>query len=93
MPPDEKLEPEVDVRELRDHLSGYVRHAEGGEVVVTVRGRRAARLSAIGAVDPLAGLRVRGLVQEPERSKRPRSGSGRIKASGSVSDLVAEQRR
>lgn len=82
------------MRELHDQLSRYVRHAaEGGEVVVTMRGRAVARLSAIDAPDPLADLRARGLVQEPARPKRRRSGSRRIEAGGSVSDLVAEQRR
>lgn len=82
------------MRELHDQLSRYVRHvAEGGEVVVTMRGRRVARLSPIDEVDPLADLRARGLVQEPSRPKRRRSGSRRIKAGESVSDLIAEQRR
>lgn len=82
------------MRELHDQLSRYVRHAaEGGEVVVTMRGRRVARLSAIEAADPLADLRARGLIQEPARPKRPRGDRGRLSAGGSVSDLVAEQRR
>jgi prevent-host-death family protein len=93
-PHDAALRAEVGVRELHDQLSRYVRHAaEGGEVVVTMRGRRVARLSAIDEVDPLAYLRARGLIQEPSRPKRRRSGSRRIKAGGSVSDLVADQRR
>lgn len=82
------------MRELHDQLSRYVRHAaEGGDVVVTMRGRRVARLSAIDEGDPLADLRARGLLREPARPKRRRSGSRRITAGGSVSDLVAEQRR
>jgi prevent-host-death family protein len=87
-----KAEKEVGVRELHDHLSRYLRHvAEGGEVVVTLRGRRVARLSGVDAQDPLADLRARGLVQEPARPK----GSTRPRpvASVPVSDLVAEQRR
>ena len=85
---------EIGVRELRDDLSRYVEHVSGGgEVVVTVRGRRVARLVPIEAQDPLADLRRRGLVQEPTRPK------GRVdvrklpRPAGSVSDLVAEQRR
>lgn len=93
-PHDAALKPEVGVRELHDQLSRYVRHAaEGGEVVVTMRGRRVARLSAIDEGDPLADLRARGLIEEPARPKRRRAGSSRIKSGGSVSDLVAEQRR
>ena len=82
------------MRELHDQLSRYVRHAaEGGEVVVTMRGRRVARLSGIDEPDPLADLRARGLIEEATRPNRERSGGRRIKADGSVSDLVAEQRR
>ncbi len=88
------LKTEVGVRELHDQLSRYVRHAaEGGEVVVTMRGRRVARLSPLETGDPLAELRARGLVQEPARPKRNLHGRKRLAASAPVSDLVAEQRR
>lgn len=88
------LKTEVGVRELHDQLSRYVRHAaEGGEVVVTMRGQRVARLSPLEIGDPLADLRARGLVQEPARSKRNLRGRKRLAASAPVSDLVAEQRR
>jgi prevent-host-death family protein len=88
------LKTEVGVRELHDHLSRYVQHvARGGEVVVTMRGRRVARLSPIATEDPLADLRARGLVREPTRPKRRAAGRKRLAASAPVSDLVAEQRR
>jgi prevent-host-death family protein len=88
------LKTEVGVRELHDQLSRYVRHAaEGGEVVVTMRGKRVARLSPLEVGDPLAELRARGLVQESARSKRNLRGRKRLAASAPVSDLVAEQRR
>jgi prevent-host-death family protein len=88
------LKAEVGVRELHDQLSRYVRHAaEGGEVVVTMRGQRVARLSPLEVGDPLAALRARGLVQEPARPKRNVQGRRRLASSASVSDLVAEQRR
>lgn len=84
---------EVGVRELHDHLSKYVRHvADGGEVVVTMRGKRVARIAPIEVDDPLAELRARGLVREPRRP-RSRATRPRIKPSAPVSDLVAEQRR
>jgi prevent-host-death family protein len=87
------LKSEVGVRELHDQLSRYVHHAAaGGEVVVTMRGRRVARLTPVSTDDPLADLRQRGLVQEPEHEWHPRR-SGRPKPSAPVSDLVAEQRR
>jgi prevent-host-death family protein len=89
-----ELKAEVGVRELHDQLSRYVRHAaEGGEVVVTMRGQRVARLSALEVGDPLADLRARGLVQEPTRPKRRARGRKRLAAAGAVSDLVDEQRR
>jgi prevent-host-death family protein len=92
-PHEGSLKREVGVRELHDRLSRYVRHvAQGGEVVVTMRGRRVARLSPVDAGDPLADLRRRGLVQEPVAHWRPRR-RGRPKPSASVADLVAEQRR
>lgn len=88
------LKAEVGVRELHDQLSRYVRHvAEGGEVVVTMRGKRVARLSPLEIGDPLAELRARGLVQEPARPKRRVRGRRRLVSSAPVSDLVAEQRR
>ncbi len=93
-PHGEKLKTEVGVRELHDQLSRYVRHAaEGGEVVVTMRGQRVARLSPLEVSDPLADLRARGLVQEPIRSKQMVRGRKRLVAAAPVSDLVAEQRR
>jgi prevent-host-death family protein len=84
----------VGVRELHDHLSRYVREvADGGEIVVTMRGRPVAKLVAASVDDdPLAELRARGLVQEPGTSAGRRGGA-RVPAQGSVSDLVAEQRR
>jgi prevent-host-death family protein len=85
---------EVGVRELHDHLSRYVRHvAQGGEVLVTMRGRRVARLAPVDEGDPLADLRARGLVREPTQLKRPGTGRRRLAALEPVSDLVAKQRR
>jgi len=89
-----RVKSEVGVRELHDQLSRYVRHAaEGGEVVVTMRGQRVARLSSLDVGDPLADLRARGLVQEPAHAKRSVRGRKRLASSAPVSDLVAEQRR
>jgi prevent-host-death family protein len=83
---------EVGIRELHDRLSEHLERVEGGsEVVVTRRGRPIARLSAIGEEDSLEDLVGRGLVTPPSRPRRARQ--ARVKARGSVSDLVAEQRR
>lgn len=82
---------EVGVRELHDRLSEYLERVEaGGEVVVTRRGRPIARLSGLDAARPLEELERRGLVRMPEASQSPRT--ARVDSSGSVSDLVSEQR-
>jgi prevent-host-death family protein len=83
---------EVGVRELHDRLSEHLERVErGSEVVVTRRGRRIARLSAIDGDDPLQDLIRRGLVTPPARARRSRR--AQVPARASVSDLVAEQRR
>jgi prevent-host-death family protein len=89
-----RAEQEVGVRELHDHLSRYLRRvAEGREIVVTMRGRRVARLSPLEGQSPLARLRERGLVQEPARPRGTGGLSKPVRATESVADLVAEQRR
>ena len=93
-PHSEPLKTEVGVRELHDRLSRYVQHVQGGaEVVVTMRGRRVARLVPVDQIDPLADLRARGLVREPTAPRHPRAERARLKAAKPVSDLVADQRR
>lgn len=83
---------EVGIRELRDHLSRYLERVQAGEeVIVTDRG------SAIARVLPMSGERaIDRLIREglvtPARNKKRRAGRP-IKAAGTVSDLVAEQRR
>ncbi|MCB0998175.1 MAG: type II toxin-antitoxin system prevent-host-death family antitoxin [Acidimicrobiales bacterium] len=85
---------EVGIRELKNGLSGYIdRVRDGEEVIVTDRGRPVARLSALDAsYDRLAELVAAGVVRPPASPDRylPKR---RIKAKGSVSELVAEQRR
>jgi prevent-host-death family protein len=90
----ELLKAEVGVRELHDRLSRYVQHVQdGGEVVVTMRGRRVARLVPVDEIDPLADLRARGLVREPTAPRHSRARRARLRAAKPVSDLVADQRR
>lgn len=90
----EELRAEVGVRELHDQLSRYLRHVgSGGDVVITMRGRRVARLSPVTEVDPLADLRARGLVRDPQRPRQRSDKRDLLAAEGSVSDLVSEQRR
>jgi prevent-host-death family protein len=83
---------QVGVRELHDRLSEYLERVEGGkEVVVTRRGKPIARLIGLGGEEPLADLERRGLVHRPVKPRTPHT--ARVKGSGSVSDLVQDQRR
>ena len=89
------LRSEVGIRELKNGLSGYIdRVRNGEEVIVTDRGRPVARLSSLDAAhDHLAGLVAAGIVQAPTNSERRHVPKHRIKSKGTVSDLVADQRR
>jgi prevent-host-death family protein len=80
---------EVGVRDLKNNLSRYLeRVRDGEEVIVTDRGRPVARLSALdSSMDRLNDLIAAGVVRPARLPSR------RIKPVGSVSDLVAEQRR
>ena len=83
---------EVGVRELRDHLSRYLeRVRDGDEVVVTDRGRAIARVVPVGAERVLDRLIAEGIVT-PAR-QRKRQAAKPIRAKGTVSNLVGEQRR
>ena len=83
---------EVGVKELRNNLSRYLdRVRDGDEVVVTDRGRAVARLVPVGAERVLDRLIAEGIVTRARQSKRPASAA--IKTKGTVSDLVADQRR
>ena len=85
---------EVGVRDLKNNLSRYLDRVQGGEeVIVTERGRPIARLSSLDhPSDRLAALVASGAVRPPRSTARHRP-VRRIVAKGSVSDLVAEQRR
>ena len=83
---------EVGVRELRDNLSRYLDRVRAGEeLVVTDRGRAIARVLPVGAERVLDRLIAEGVVTPALRPKR-RAGKP-IKSEGTVSDLVADQRR
>ena len=84
---------EAGVRELRDHLSRYLELVrDGHEVTVTDHGKAVARLVPLERHRPLDRLIAEGLATPGKIAKRPRAGRG-ISAKGTVSDLVAEQRR
>ncbi|MCI0635810.1 MAG: type II toxin-antitoxin system prevent-host-death family antitoxin [Actinobacteria bacterium] len=83
---------EVGVRELRNNLSQYLERVQAGdEVLVTDRGRAIARVLPLSGERTLDRLIAEGVVT---RAKQPKRASSRpIRASGTASDLVAEQRR
>jgi prevent-host-death family protein len=85
---------EVGIRELKNGLSSYIERVRNGEeIIVTDRGRRVARLSLLDAADDrLAELVAAGIVRAPA-SRQRHLPKRRIKSKGTVSDLVADQRR
>ncbi len=84
---------EAGVRELRDHLSRYLGMVrEGHEVTVTDHGKAVARLVPLDQPRTIDRLIREGLISPPDHLKRPRT-APRVSGSGTVSDLVAEQRR
>jgi len=83
---------EVGVRELRNNLSRYLdRVRDGEELVVTDRGQAIARMLPVGTERVLDRLIAEGVVTPARQPKR--RASKPIKAKGTVSDLVADQRR
>jgi prevent-host-death family protein len=84
---------EAGVRELRDHLSRYLELVrEGQQVTVTDHGRAVAQLVPLDQPRPLDRLIAEGVVSPARTRKRQRTGRP-IRTKGTVSDLVADQRR
>jgi prevent-host-death family protein len=83
---------EVGVRELRNNLSRYLERVQAGEeVLVTDRGRAVARVLPLSGERTLDRLIAEGLVTPARQAKR---GARRpLKTAGTVSDLIADQRR
>lgn len=82
---------DIGVRELRDGLSRHLaRVGEGHTITVTDHGRPVARIVPIGERTSLERLIAEGRVT-PGRRREPRPQP--VKTSGTVSDLVSEQRR
>ncbi len=82
---------EVAIKQLRDSLASYLRRVrEGQALLITDRGTPVARLSPVDG--SLASLEAEGLVVwsrgKPHGARHPATARG-----GSVSDLVAENRR
>lgn len=83
------------ISRLRAELSGWIEHVRAGEeVVITERGIPVARLLPIDTAPLIERLTQQGVLGKPQRVDRPVArGIVRARATDSVSDLVAEQRR
>ncbi len=82
---------DVGIRELRDSLSRYLAEVERGHTVtVTDHGRPVARIVPITTVSKLDQLIAEGRATPPQSAKEPLDPP--IKAEGSVSEFIAEQR-
>ena len=85
---------QVGVRQLRDELRKWLEAVrQGVEVTVTERGKPIARLIGASTPPPLERLIADGIVTPAKRPHRPSRAHRRVKGKGSVSELVAEQRR
>jgi prevent-host-death family protein len=83
---------EVGVRALRDHLSRFLALVQAGEeLVVTDRGRAIARLVPMEGERTIDRLIAEGIVTPAAQPRRRRPVP--VRSRGTVSDLVAEQRR
>jgi prevent-host-death family protein len=84
---------EVGIKELRSQLSDYLaRVREGNEVVITDRGAAVARIIPITGGRAFDRAVAEGLVTPAIRRDRTRPDQ-RVQSRGSITDLVAEQRR
>ena len=85
---------EIGVREFRNHLSRWLEAVRSGEeIVVTDRGRPVARVVAPSEGRGWDRLLAQGLVQLPATPRRSAREIKRVKSTGSVSELVRDQRR
>lgn len=88
----ERASVNVGVRELRDGLSRHLAQVRAGHsVTVTDHGVPVARIVPVGTPSALERLIADGRVTAAKTPKRPTA--RRITGTGTVSDLVAEQRR
>jgi prevent-host-death family protein len=85
---------DVGIAQLRRELKSWLdRVRQGEEVLVTDRGQPVARLVGVDATPLLDQLQADGAISAPPMSARPTAtGRARVRACGSVSDLVVEDR-
>lgn len=80
------------VRELRNGLSRHLASVRGGlEITVTDHGHPVARITPIVSESGLEALLSEGIAQPPASPRAPLP--ARVTVDGTVSDLIAEQRR
>ena len=85
---------EVGIKDLRDQLSRFIRVVHDGEdVLITDRGRPVAKLTGVDTPPALERLIAQGVITPPREPRSRIDTSRLIRTKGSVSDLVAEQRR
>ncbi|WP_202806475.1 type II toxin-antitoxin system Phd/YefM family antitoxin [Kribbella catacumbae] len=83
---------DVGIRELRDGLSRHLAEVRDGRTItVTDHGKPIARIVPVERLTALERLVAEGRVRRPKRRKRPAPIP--TPTDGTVSDLVAEQRR
>ena len=83
---------DVGVRELRNNLSRHLAEVRAGHTVtVTDHGRPVARIVPVDRLTKYEQLVAEGRITKGRRPKRPAPEP--IVADGTVSDLIAEQRR
>ncbi|WP_102145630.1 type II toxin-antitoxin system Phd/YefM family antitoxin [Mycobacterium hubeiense] len=83
---------EVGIRELRDQLSRHLAEVrEGRTVTVTDHGSPIARIVPVERPTKLEQLREEGRIQRARSRKQPAPAP--VATSGTVSDLLDEQRR
>ena len=83
---------EVGIRALRDGLSKHLAEVRKGQTVtITDHGRAVARIVPVEAPTALERLIAEGRVTPARRRKRPAPRP--VRGRGTVSDLVADQRR
>lgn len=82
----------IGVRALRDSLSAQLQRVKAGETIeVTEHGRVIARLVPVSEPSVIERLVAEGLIELPSAPRRPLPEP--IEIDGTVSDLIADQRR
>lgn len=83
---------EVGISELRNSLSRYLAAVRSGRTVTVIeRGIAIARITPVVGPTSLEQLRVESRVEPARRRKRPAPDP--VRATGTVSDLLTDQRR